>query len=247
MSDVPKVYAAIAKVMADIGRDGISKSRKNSQQGYNFRGIDDVFNALSTPLSKAGLCVLPRVLRREVTERTTQKGGVLFYVVVDVEFDFVAAEDGSKHTVAVVGEAMDSADKATNKAMSAAYKYAAMQTFCIPTEGDNDADGTTHEVAPRPTTVDPRGEGHKHVDPQLVEKYVARAADVLAQDKDENAMAPDVLAIHEDLNKQGEDVYIAVGDQLAERGIIGKAGWRKFIVMARTQNAQIRMAANGRA
>src|SRR5690606_19364534 len=46
------------------------------------------------------------------------------------------------------GEAMDSADKATNKAMSAAYKYAAFQTFCIPTEGDNDADATTHEVAP---------------------------------------------------------------------------------------------------
>ena len=41
---------------------------------------------------------------------------------------------------------MDSGDKATNKAMSAAYKYAALQTFCIPTEGDNDADATTHEV-----------------------------------------------------------------------------------------------------
>jgi hypothetical protein len=59
----------------------------------------------------------------------------------------VAAEDGSKHTVVTVGEAMDSGDKASNKAMSAAYKYAAFQTFCIPTEGDNDADSTTHEVA----------------------------------------------------------------------------------------------------
>jgi hypothetical protein len=49
---------------------------------------------------------------------------------------------------------MDSADKATNKAMSAAYKYACLQTFCIPTEGDNDADATTHQVAPAtPTAV----------------------------------------------------------------------------------------------
>lgn len=41
---------------------------------------------------------------------------------------------------------MDSGDKATNKAMSAAYKYAAFQAFAIPTEGDNDADGSTHEI-----------------------------------------------------------------------------------------------------
>ena len=43
---------------------------------------------------------------------------------------------------------MDTSDKATNKAMSAAYKYAAFQTFAIPTEADNDADGHTHEVSP---------------------------------------------------------------------------------------------------
>jgi hypothetical protein len=46
----------------------------------------------------------------------------------------------------MIGEAMDSGDKSSNKAMSAAYKYAAFQAFCIPTEGDNDADATTHDV-----------------------------------------------------------------------------------------------------
>lgn len=143
----PQVYAAIATVMAEIGKAGISKDRKNEQQGYKFRGIDDVYNALSGILSAAGLCVLPRVTKREVTERATKSGGVLFYVVLDIEYDFVCAKDGSKHTVAVVGEAMDSGDKATNKAMSAGYKYACMQAFCIPTEGDNDADAKTHEVA----------------------------------------------------------------------------------------------------
>lgn len=143
-----KVYAAIAAVTADLSRVGIAKGRRNTQQGYNFRGIDDVYNVLAPALAAHKLCILPRVLNREVTERQTQKGGVLFYVVCAVEFDFVSAEDGSRHTVAVIGEAMDSGDKATNKAMSAAYKYAAMQTFCIPTEGDNDADATTHEVAP---------------------------------------------------------------------------------------------------
>lgn len=146
MSENIHVYTAISGVMAKLAKVGISKDRNNTQQGYKFRGIDDVYNALAPHMSEEKLLILPRVLSRIVTERITQKGGTLFYVVLDVEFDFVSAVDGSKHTIRVCGEAMDSGDKATNKAMSAAYKYACMETFCIPTEGDNDADATTHEV-----------------------------------------------------------------------------------------------------
>lgn len=142
------VYQLIAAVSAEIAHNGIGKDRKNEQQGYKFRGIDDVYNALAPILAKHGLVILPRIISREVVERTTAKGGVLFYVTVKAEFDFVSAHDGSKHVVENYGEAMDSGDKATNKAMSAAYKYAAFQTFCIPTEGDNDADAKTHEIAP---------------------------------------------------------------------------------------------------
>lgn len=141
-----EVYKAISAVAAHMAREGISKARKNAQQGYNFRGIDDMYNALAPVISEHGLVILPRVMARQVVERQTQKGSALFYVTVESEFDFVCALDGSKHTVKTFGEAMDSADKATNKAMSAAYKYAVMQTFCIPTEGDNDADAITHEV-----------------------------------------------------------------------------------------------------
>ena len=143
---LPAVYSAIANVMEEIGREGIAKGRRNQQQGYSFRGIDDVYNALAPILARYRLIIVPRVLTREKTEQTTQKGGILFYVVVQVEFDIVCATDGSKITACTWGEAMDSADKATNKAMSAAYKYMAMQTFCIPTEGDNDADDHHHEV-----------------------------------------------------------------------------------------------------
>lgn len=141
------VYQKIAAITAELSKIGISKDSKNASQGYKFRGIDQVYGALSPLLAKHGLCILPRVKEREVIERQNKSGTALFYVTLTVEFDFVAAEDGSKHTVITVGEAMDSGDKASNKAMSAAYKYAAFQTFCIPTEGDNDADGTTHEVA----------------------------------------------------------------------------------------------------
>lgn len=144
---IPHVYKAIAQVMSIIGKEGIAKDRKNDQQGYKFRGIDDVYNALAPILSEAQLCILPFVKDRQVLERQTKSGGALFYVTVNVDFALVSAVDGSHHTISVVGEAMDSGDKATNKAMSAAYKYACMQAFCIPTEGDNDADKSTHEVA----------------------------------------------------------------------------------------------------
>lgn len=143
-----KIYEKIAAITADLSKIGISKDSKNSQQGYAFRGIDQVYGALSPLLAKHGLCILPRVTDRQVTERQNRNGGTLFYTTLTVEFDFVAAEDGSKHTIVTVGEAMDSGDKSSNKAMSAAYKYAAFMTFCVPTEGDNDADASTHEVKP---------------------------------------------------------------------------------------------------
>jgi len=144
------VYAKIAAVQAALAKTGIAKSRRNSQQGYQFRGIDEVYDALAPLLAENGLCILPRVMSREVVERTAAKGGAIFYVTVEAEFDFVSADDGSIHVVKTFGEAMDVADKATNKAMSAAYKYAALMAFAIPTEGDNDADATTHTIAPKP-------------------------------------------------------------------------------------------------
>lgn len=140
------VYQLIAEVSAEIAKTGISKDRNNTQQGYKFRGIDDVYNSLAPIISKSGLVIMPRIISREVTERSTAKGSTIFNVVVDAEFDFISSHDGSKHTAKTYGEAMDSADKATNKAMSAAYKYVVLQTFCVPTEGDNDADQTTHNI-----------------------------------------------------------------------------------------------------
>lgn len=145
-----KVYKAISAVAKDMSEQGISKDKRNAQQGFNFRGIDQVYNALAPALVRHGLLILPRITERSVTERTTQKGGALFYVVVKAEFDFVSVEDGSIHTVVTYGEAMDSGDKATNKAMSIAYKYAAFQAFCIPTEETAiDADAEVHQVATR--------------------------------------------------------------------------------------------------
>lgn len=143
------VYAKIAAVQAELAKVGISKSRKNQAPGqnYNFRGIDEVYNTLAPLMAEHGLCILPRIVEHSLLERgKTKNGNAIFSALVTAEFDFVSADDGSIHVVRTMGEAMDSSDKATNKAMSAAYKYAALMTFAIPTEGDNDADAHTPEV-----------------------------------------------------------------------------------------------------
>lgn len=145
----PNVYRCIAAVQAELAKTGIGKESENTFDRYKFRGIDAVYNALAPLLAQHGLCVLPRIIERDCQERQSRKGDAMFYVTVTAEFDFVSAADGSTHTVRTYGEAMDRSDKATNKAMSAAYKYAAFMTFAIPTEGDNDADAQTHDVAPR--------------------------------------------------------------------------------------------------
>lgn len=141
------VYQCINRVQAQLNKTGISKDR-TAQQGasFKFRGIDDVYNAISPLLADAGLCILPRMISRHCDERQSTAGKALFYVTVEAEFDLVSAEDGTRHTIRTFGEAMDSGDKATNKAMSAAYKYACFQAFAIPTEGDNDPDAHVHEL-----------------------------------------------------------------------------------------------------
>lgn len=155
VTKTPAVYGAIAAVQAELATKGIAKSRTaktfGSEDGggtYSFRGIDDMYNALAPLLSKHGLCVLPRMAQRTVADRLTAKGKQLFVVTVRAEFDFVAVADGSTHTVVTYGEAMDTSDKATNKAMSAAYKYAVMQAFAIPLMGNEaDSESQDHEVA----------------------------------------------------------------------------------------------------
>lgn len=147
------VYAAITAVRAALAKAGIKKSRENEQgPKFMFRGIDDMYNAVSSLLAEHGLCIMPSYSEREQIERQSAHNKPIFWTSVRGSFAFVSAVDGSSHTVVTYGEALDSSDKSTNKAMSAAMKYAIMETFTIPTEGDNDADSSTHDVAAKPFT-----------------------------------------------------------------------------------------------
>lgn len=144
-----KIFDAIVGAMSDIG--AIGKNRKNDQQNYNFRGIDDIYNALQPALIKRGIVVVPKVVNTHREERASKKGGLLIYTTLTVEFTFYCAEDGSSVTACTIGEGMDSGDKSANKAMSAAYKYAIFQTLAVPTEEHVDSEKDSPEPAPNIT------------------------------------------------------------------------------------------------
>jgi hypothetical protein len=141
----------LPRVAADIRRVG--KDQSNAQQGYKFRGIDDLLNAAHGPLARHGVSILPSVAERDVTERTTRNGATMTVVVLTMDFTFVGPA-GDTLTVRTVGEAHDTADKATNKAMSAAMKYALIMTFTVPTVDMDDADRTTEDRPPAPPAAE---------------------------------------------------------------------------------------------
>ena len=140
------IYQTISDVMAEIGF--IGKDTKNQMQGFMYRGIDAVMNALNPALIKHKLFIVPEVLEQTREERQNSKGTTLIYSICKVKYTFYA-EDGSSVSAIVIGEGMDSGDKATNKAMSIAFKYACFQVFCIPTEEMVDPDAEVHEVVPK--------------------------------------------------------------------------------------------------
>jgi hypothetical protein len=151
------VYQAISNVTAELARSGIGKTKRNAAQGFSYRGVDDVMQALAWALPRCGLVMLPRVVGRTERAAPSKSGGTIYSVILDVEWDLVSVVDGSRTVVRVHGEAMDAGDKATTKALSAAYKYAAVLAFSIPLEGIEDADAHSPEAgaAPAPPAVVP--------------------------------------------------------------------------------------------
>lgn len=145
------IYESITKIMEEI--PAISKNKTNTQQGFKFRGIDDVMNTMQPLLSKNKVFIVPQILEQRREERQTSKGGNLIYSICQIKYRFYA-EDGSYIEAITIGEGMDSGDKATNKAMAIAMKYALFQVFCIPTEEMKDPDADTLPESKRKENLD---------------------------------------------------------------------------------------------
>jgi hypothetical protein len=137
-----EIYAALAAVMGDVG--AVGKTKQNPQQGYKFRGIDDVMAHVQGVLAKHKVICIPFVVSVEREMVATKSGGTMASVRAIIDHTFFA-KDGSSVVARTIGEAMDSGDKASNKSMSAALKYALTEALMIPTY---EVDRDTEEASP---------------------------------------------------------------------------------------------------
>lgn len=142
------IYESIAAIQADVDFIGKDKTTQSGSK-FKYRGVDQVLNTLHPLFAKHKVFAVPEVmeiLARE--ERATNSGSKVLYEVLKVKYSFFA-EDGTSVAAVVVGEAMDSGDKASNKCMSVAYKYACFQLLSIPTEETcADPDDNNEQLAP---------------------------------------------------------------------------------------------------
>jgi hypothetical protein len=173
------IVQSLNEIMKAVG--AISKSDRNAAQGFNFRGIDSVVNAVSPQLQKYGVVVVPSVEDYEYQSVEIGKNRtVMGHVKVKVTYTFVGPlGDAIKATV--VAEAMDAGDKATTKAMSVAFRTALLQSLCLPTD---DADPDSHSYERSEKVV---------VDTKAVSKAIAEAKDI-----DSLAQIGQYITVHKD-------------------------------------------------
>jgi len=159
------IAQALSEIMKAVG--GIAKKDRNQAQGFNFRGIDSVVNAVSPALQKFGVIVVPSV--EEYDYQTVEIGKnrtAMGHVRVKVTYTFIGA-NGDSIKATVVGEAMDSGDKATAKAMSVAFRTALLQSLSLPTD-EVDPDATSYE----------RSSAEDVLPPEAVIKKIGQATDI---------------------------------------------------------------------
>ena len=173
------IVQSLNEIMKAVG--AISKSDRNAAQGFNFRGIDSVVNAVSPQLQKYGVVVVPSVEDYEYQSIEIGKNRtVMGHVKVKVTYTFVGSQ-GDAIKATVVAEAMDAGDKATTKAMSVAFRTALLQSLCLPTD---DADPDSHSYERSEKVV---------VDTKAVAKAIAEAKDI-----DSLAQIGQYITVHKD-------------------------------------------------
>lgn len=156
------IHQRMASILAEL--PAIGKDQVNKQQGFKFRGYDDVLNALNPLLAKHGVFFVPRVLERVASTRTTKSGGLLYEVSLHVEYRFYGPW-GDSVAASAWGEGTDSGDKSTAKALTGALKYVLFQVFAISTEEASAADGDFQQPEASTPTPQPL-EGWRNLEDQ---------------------------------------------------------------------------------
>lgn len=211
------IYEAIAAVMADVG--AVGKTSKNTQQGFMFRGIDAVMNALNPAMVKHRIFVVPEILEQTREERQSSRGAALIYSICKIKYTFYA-DDGSSVSAVVIGEGMDSGDKATNKAMSIAFRYACFQVFCIPTEEmrDADPDRESPEVADTPKAAQKQSR-QTAAEAQRTQAPMTNFATRMATKQEQQSLIHECARTGFDINQLFKQHKVQTIDQLTQKQV----------------------------
>lgn len=207
------IFQTINNVMSDV--TAIEKGRKNEQQKYSFRGIDDMYNELHGLFAKHGLCFTSKIINAIREDKIAKSGIALIYTMLDFEFTFYAL-DGSSLSSVMRGEAMDSGDKASNKAASSALKYALLQMFMIPTKEDKDTESQSHEVLPKAQKqpVEPKEINQADIDKVLFAISLTSKVEELTE-LYKNTPAEIKKLLKEDFAKKGTELKNKANEKVA--------------------------------
>lgn len=123
----------------------VGRNHVNSSQGFKFRSINDVFDAVNIVFAEHGVTIEPQyqIVRDEVG--LNRKGDPQRIVLLKGVFKLYA-DDGSFIQVETFGEGIDPGDKAFYKAQTGSLKYCLFQTLQIPTNDAIDPDATGQEI-----------------------------------------------------------------------------------------------------
>lgn len=237
LAGVPKaqIYPLIGEAMRRL--TAVAKDSVNQTQGFKYRGIDAVMNALYPVMSELGLFFVPEVLEQTREERTTTKfyGGqekktTLLYSLLKIRYTMYAP-DGSNVSAVVIGEGMDSGDKASNKAMAVGLKYAAFQLFMIPTEEmkNDDPDRVTHEVDPKAYANAPTGAGAA-ADIMEIERRAQTPPNVAPPAQvEKTGKLPDINPVVQYIAKEREQMRITREMNKPEHNALFKAQYEALV------------------
>ena len=201
-SESTTIYQAITAIIGEMG--GIGKNQRNKDQGYNFRGIDDVLKELHPLFAKHGVFFAPTVIEREYEERLSKQGNVGHVAHLHVAYK-VYGPSGDFIEVSTWGEGLDYSDKATNKAMTAAFKYAMFELFAIADPAD-DSDSSTEDGGFR---TENKGAGRRE---QTQQRQEFTAPETTGE------ISPDIDLIMSMAEKHGDDFLVSLSQQFVSKG-----------------------------
>lgn len=201
----PTVVQALAAVMEDV--QAVAKRDRNTQQNFNFRGIDAVVNAVGPALRAHGVVAVPTKVQPHFESYQSKGGAQMRNCTLTVTWRFYGPA-GDWIEAETLGEAADAGDKSTPKAASVAYRTLLLQALCIPTD-DPDPDASTAERAV-PPAADPQQQ--RETDPVWFDDVQQRV--------DKATAHADLAAIRIEANKKYEKFALTQKDAHHLKGLI---------------------------